>query len=152
MPEPRLEIRRRNLPHWMMEGSTYFVTFRAQQTELNLTERTIVLRHLRNGHEKFYILAAAVVMPDHVHILLRPQAGYDLSRIMKGIKGVSAHLINQARNSTGTVWQIESWDRIMRNENEFLEKLKYMADNPVKAGLVPRIEDYDSWFCAGEWL
>src|SRR5216683_1208881 len=96
------KIRRRNLPHWTLDGSTYFVTFRLKIGTLSLEERQLVIAHLLSGHEKFYQLAAAVVMPDHVHLLLCPLPGFTLSRIMKGIKGVSARKINQRRKSTGT--------------------------------------------------
>jgi putative transposase len=65
---------------------------------------------------------------------------------MKGIKSVSARKVNQLRETSGTIWQDESWDRIMRSEDDFVEKLQYMADNPVKAGLVATIEDYDAWY------
>src|SRR5208337_3669411 len=131
-----LKIRCRNLPHWTCDGSTYFVTFRTHRGTLNVEERRLVIRHLKSGHDKFYQLAAAVVMPDHVHLLLSPLQPYDLSRVMKGIKGVSARMVNQLRETSGTVWQSESWDRIVRNEDEFVEKLQYIADNPVKTGLV----------------
>jgi REP element-mobilizing transposase RayT len=107
--------------------------------------------HLRSGNYKFYRLAAAVVMPDHVHLLLRPLDGVELSRIMKGIKGTSARKINGRRNRVGTVWQDESWDRIVRDATEFDEKLKYMAQNPIKAGLVDEIEAYEGWFCNPEF-
>jgi len=101
---------------------------------------------------KYYLLAAVVVMPDHVHLLLRPLPGIELSRIMKGIKGVSARLINQARQTAGQVWQDESWDRIVRDYAEFEEKLTYMADNPIKAGLVRALEEWDAWYCAGDLI
>jgi REP element-mobilizing transposase RayT len=90
-------------------------------------------------------------MPDHVHLLIKPRPPYDLSRVMKGIKGVTARKINVQRQSTGTIWQVESWDRIMRDVNEFNEKLQYMADNPVKAALVREIEDYAYWCCDAEF-
>jgi putative transposase len=147
MSEPTPKRRRRNLPHWTLDGSTYYVTFRTLSGTLSDEERRLVLEHVRSGDDKFYQLAAAVVMPDHVHLLLHPMPAYDLSRIMKGIKGVSAHKINQLRGTTGTIWQDESWDRIVRDAVEFDEKLQYMADNPVKAGLVTSIEQYDAWFC-----
>ncbi|MEZ6126994.1 MAG: transposase [Planctomycetaceae bacterium] len=145
-PEPVLERRRRNLPHWTMEGSCYFVTFRLATGTLTEQERMIVLDHIKAGDKQFYLLAAAVIMPDHVHLLLRPQTGYSLSRVMKGIKGVSARLINQHRNRTGTIWQDESWDRIVRDQAEFEEKLNYMADNPVKAELVKHIDHYPAFY------
>ncbi len=142
MDESHLQIRRRNLSHWELAGSVYFVTFRTAQGELLPSERGIVMAHVLEGMGRFYELPAAVIMPDHVHILVRPLAPYDLPRVMKGIKGVSARKINEARSRTGQVWQDESWDRLMRDGEEFEEKLQYMADNPVKAGLARRLEDY----------
>ena len=91
-------------------------------------------------------------MPDHVHLLLRPEAGFDMSRIMKGTKGVSARKINQHRRKQGTIWQDESWDRIVRDADEFAEMLQYMADNPLKRALVTAIDDYDGWICNLDWL
>ena len=84
----------------------------------------------------------AIVMPDHYHLLIRPKPAYDLSRVMKGIKGVSAKLINQSRGTNGSIWQDESHDRIMRDEEEALEKARYILENPVRAGLVQRASDY----------
>ncbi len=85
-------------------------------------------------------------MPDHVHLLLKPLATFDLVRVMMGIKGASARLLNKHRKTTGRVWQQESWDRIIRDVAEFDEKLQYMYDNPVKAGLVVDGSTYEGWF------
>lgn len=145
-----LEFRKRNLPHWSSEGCTYFITFRLATHPLSADERQLVAAHIQAGNERFYRLAAAVVMPDHVHLLLRPLPGYDLSRIMKGIKGVSARLVNRSRQTTGQIWQNESWDRIVRDSAEFDEKLRSMADNPIKAGLAKSLDDYVGWCCNGE--
>lgn len=134
--------RQRHLPHWTMKGATYFVTFRVSQGELNLDERMAVLNHICEGNEKFYNLAAAVVMPDHVHVLLEPLQEFELSRIMKGIKGVTAKLVNHLRNGTGIVWQPESFDRIVRDQNELDEKVQYVVNNPVKRELVADPWDY----------
>ena len=145
MNDPPLHITRRNLPHWTLEGSTYFITFRLSSGSLSAEERVIVRDHLQAGHGKFYHLAAAVVMTDHVHLLLRPIGEYTLSRVMKGIKGVSARLVNQRRGTLGQVWQDESWDRIVRDDAEFEQKRLYMANNPIKAGLIKADEPYDGW-------
>jgi len=149
--EPPVKIRRRNLPHWTLNGSTYFVTFRMMRGNLSEEERRLVLGHLVSGNSKFYQLAAAVVMPDHVHLLLRPLPEYELPRIMKGLKGACARKINRRRNTSGSIWQDESWDRLVRDAAEFDEKLQYMADNPVKAELVKEIEEYDGWFCSPDF-
>ena len=142
-----LQITKRHLPHWTVEGATYFVTFRFRQGVMDKSERLIVLQHIKNGDDRFYDLAAAVVMPDHVHVVFRPGQGYALSRIMKGMKGVSARLINESRNRRGTVWQNESYDHIIRSQNELIQKISYMLNNPVKEGLTDDPWTYDGWFC-----
>lgn len=141
-----LEITERRLPHWHLEGSVYFITFRLAQGDLTSTERAIVLQHIRSGHERFYVLYSAVVMPDHVHVIIKPNSGVDLSRIMKGMKGVSARLLNEARGTKGTIWQDESYDRIIRDDKEFIEKLEYLLMNPVKANLANDGREYDGWY------
>jgi putative transposase len=146
MQPPRFLATRRHLPHWTLPGSTYYVTFHLADGKLTAAERRIVLDHVTSGHGRFYALAAASVMPDHVHVILKPQSGVSPSRIMKGIKGVSARLLNLQRKTTGRVWQEESWDRIIRAAAEYDEKLQYMYDNPVKAGLIADGDAYDGWF------
>ena len=148
--QPTLQVTRRRLPHWALEGSTYFVTFRLVAGALTREERRLVLDHVAAGHTRFYSLLAVVVMPDHVHLILRPIETDTLSRIMRGIKGVSANLLNRARGTRGTVWQDESYDRIVRDADELTEKWNYMLDNPAKAGLCAPGEQYDGWLsCIG---
>lgn len=141
-----LHIHHRNLPHWELAGSTYFITFRLREGTLSPVERAIVFRHILSGSAKFYALHAAVVMPDHVHLILEPTPGVGLSRIMKGIKGVSAKLVNQARGVSGTLWQDESFDRILRDKDEYVEKWNYIHNNPVKSLLVEKAELYPYLF------
>jgi REP element-mobilizing transposase RayT len=139
--------RRRHLPHWTVDDATYFITFRLVHGELDAPARKIVLDHISAGDGKFYDLSGAVIMPDHGHALLRPLGKYELSQVTKGIKGVSARLLNQHWGRSGTVWQNESFDRIIRDQAEFAEKLQYMLDNPVKRGLVDDGWNWDGWYC-----
>lgn len=104
------------------------------------------MNHLKSGDNKFYHLLAAIVMPDHVHLILITKNDNTLSQIMKGIKGKSAREINKVRNAKGSIWQDESFDRIIRDENELLEKLNYMLNNPVKAGLADDAWQYHGWY------
>ena len=140
-----VNITKRHLPHWTIKEAAYFVTFRTRTTQLTAPERQIVLQHLKDGNGKFYILFAAVVMPDHVHVVLTPIKGYSLSRIMKGIKGVSAKKLNSLRRTVGPLWQNESFDRIIRDEHELQEKLRYMLNNPLKKGLTDDPWSYHGW-------
>jgi REP element-mobilizing transposase RayT len=147
MQDDLIHITRRHLPHWTIEGATYFVTFRTRSGKLSVDEQKITLEQLRQGHGKYYDLIAAVVMPDHVHVLLTPNDGHVLSRIMKGIKGVSARQVNRLRRSAGQVWQHESYDRIVRDERELHEKINYMLNNSVKQGLTDDPWEYHGWYC-----
>ena len=65
---------------------------------------------------------------------------------MHGIKGASAYKINQLRKTKGSVWQKESFDRIVRDGNEFDEKLNYMYNNPIKKELTENPENYVGWY------
>jgi putative transposase len=152
MSEPSLKITHRRLPHWTLPGSTYYVTFHLRVGELTVVERKIVMDHLKLGDGRFYNLAAATIMPEHVHLIFKPLGEFELSRIMKGMKGVSARLLNQHRNTEGKVWQDESWDRVLRDVAEFDEKLQYMYNNPIKAGLVADGDAYDSWYINPDFL
>ncbi len=152
MADAKLIIHRRKMPHWVLEGSVYFVTYRLKAKHLNSSERKLILSLLIAGHSKHYNLSAAVVMPDHVHLILQPLPGDTLSKVMQGIKGVSARRLNQLRGESGTVWQAESWDRILRDEAEYEEKLNYMLNNPVKAELIDDGWNWDGWYFNPDFL
>ncbi len=144
--EDGLQITRRNLPHWTLKGSIYFITFRTAQGELTIEEQKLVLENILKSNEKFYKLIAVVVMLDHIHLLLTPVKEYDLSRIMKGIKGTTARQINLKRGSSGSIWREESFDRIIRDQKELDEKLNYMLYNPVKKHLTEDPWQYHGWY------
>ncbi|MBM4168937.1 MAG: hypothetical protein FJ215_07240 [Ignavibacteria bacterium] len=69
---------------------------------------------------------------------------------MKGLKGASARKVNILRRRTGYFWQHESYDRIVRDQEEFEEKLRYMSNNPRKAGLTDDPWNYHGWYCGEE--
>jgi biotin-(acetyl-CoA carboxylase) ligase/biotin operon repressor/REP element-mobilizing transposase RayT len=150
---------RRNLPHWQEPGSIYFVTFRVCKGGL-LTEemRDAVLQACCFWHGQRYHLYAVTIMPDHVHLLLWPQpidhsspaavaekGFHALSDIMHGLKSFTAHEIQRHCGWRGAVWMDESFDRIVRDDDEFSEKWNYIAQNAVKKGLVSDIQEY-RWF------
>jgi len=144
--KPVFQIAHRRLPHWILEDAAYYITFRVKHDNISYSERVAVLNHILNGDQKYYRLSAAVIMPDHVHLIITPFTQFPLSRIMKGIKGVSARKINQLRRKTGSIWQDESFDRIIRDYNEFLEKLNYIYNNPIKAELCSVPEEYSALY------
>ncbi|YCM42340.1 transposase [Verrucomicrobiaceae bacterium 227] len=82
-----------------------------------------------------YELDGFVVMPNHVHLLITPKEGFKLSKIMQSMKSFSAKGINVNEERSGKLWQVESFDRIVRNDREFERYVRYIEENPVKANL-----------------
>ena len=89
-----------------------------------------------------YRLHAWVVMPNHVHVLITILPGYQLSRIVGSWKSFTAHEIKKIVSIEGSVWQIEYWDRFIRNERHYQNAISYVHTNPVKAGLCVCAEDW----------
>jgi REP element-mobilizing transposase RayT len=135
------KITRRHLPHLDAAEATYFVTFRARRV-LPPEARDAVLAEIRALGADAIHLDAAVVMPDHVHIIFRLSADVALSRVLKLLKGRSARRINQLMGRDGSLWIDESFDHVIRSEAEFEEKLEYVRQNPVKKGLVKSPANY----------
>jgi len=154
-PVHEFTVKRRNLPHWQNPGAVYFITWRCRpEKKLSHQEQSLVLETINYWHRRRWTVFIALVMPDHVHVLAQPlptpQGGYfDLGLLVKSVKGFSAKKINLQRGSQGPVWQPERYDRIIRDEQEFLEKWQYIRNNPVKAGLAPTPEEY-SWLFEGD--
>ena len=87
-------------------------------------------------HERyFYELAAWVVMPNHVHLLILPKVPVPV--ILRWLKGSTARKANLLLGRTGKrFWQDESYDHWVRNSREFERIIRYIEENPVTAGLV----------------
>jgi REP element-mobilizing transposase RayT len=160
-PLEGFRISRRKLPHWQEVGRLYFVTFRTAGFELPAVARDTVFQVCLGLHGTMIDLHGIVVMPDHVHLVLQSlpvkqdsgnqlqPAVYDLGRIAHAIKSFSAHEINRKLGRKGKLWQPERFDRIVRDEREYREKLQYMLNNPVKKGIVADPYAY-SWLAFPE--
>jgi REP element-mobilizing transposase RayT len=153
---------RRRLPHLQKADAGLFVTFcTAGPLVLSPAARDLVLQHcLREDASNVarapspascpkprIKLLAAVIMPDHVHLLLSSlRDGEDwpfpLVDILQCLKSATAHRINKVLHHAGPVWEEESFDHVLRSDESLEEKCEYIRQNPVKAGLVRRPEDY----------
>lgn len=90
------------------------------------------------GH---YLLNAFVIMPNHVHMLASPAVA--LPKLTKSLKGITAKRANMMLGLTGKpFWQAESYDHLVRDDWEFGRIRQYIDNNPVRAGLVVKAEDY----------
>ncbi len=115
--------------------------------------------HHRDGD--VYRLDAYCIMSNHVHTVFMPFLSAEelrevmlpeglrfisenppLDKIMQSLKGWTAWSCNQVLGRKGTFWEDESYDHVVRDDTEFNRIVKYVLDNPVKAGLV---EDWQEW-------
>ena len=144
----------RRLPHFERPWGKYAVTFTTlDRRPLTPTERDIVIESFLYAHHHHqYELYAACVMPDHVHLLFEPQIKendaqgnavfWSLTEILHGIKSTTAHRINKAAGREGSVWEKESFDRLIRTETDLEEKFHYICRNPWDSGVAGQNEDY----------
>jgi REP element-mobilizing transposase RayT len=146
---------RRTLPHITNHNRPVFVTFGTfKRWELPAQARQLVLDCCLHERAATVDLHAAVVMSTHAHLLftpLRNAEGWPVSlpQVMRLIKGRSAHFINRLLDRHGPVWQEESFDHVLRSNESLSEKVNYICQNPVRAGLVGHEGDYP-WLWRGE--
>jgi REP element-mobilizing transposase RayT len=90
------------------------------------------LQHFESAR---YHLRAWCVMPNHVHVVVQPSGGHDLSGILHSWKSFTAKEANRLLERTGEFWQKESYDRIVRDADDLENTVRYVRENPLKAGL-----------------
>ncbi len=88
-----------------------------------------------------YRLLAWVVMPNHVHVLGEIWS-VPLGEILKGLKGYTAKAANKTLNRSGTLWEEDYFDRYVRDDEHYRRVVRYIENNPVKAGLVRGPEEW----------
>jgi REP-associated tyrosine transposase len=88
---------------------------------------------------------AYVVMPDHLHWLVQLRPGRNLSHVVQLAKGRSAFGINRALGTRDCVWQQSFHDRALRREENLEDAARYVVCNPLRAGLVRRLNEYALW-------
>jgi putative DNA methylase len=89
-----------------------------------------------------YRLGAWCIMPNHVHMVVQPLPGYQLSDILHSWKSFTATKITRLLNSRGPLWERESFDYLIRRPAHIAYFTAYIENTPVLAG-----------FCAspGDW-
>jgi putative transposase len=96
---------------------------------------------LRAASEEQIEISAHCFMPDHVHLLVSAKSPASNAR----------RFINRARQFSGyafaekykvRLWQRYGYDHVLREDDAVFSMVRYIVENPVRAGLVARIEDY----------
>ena len=128
-----------------------------------------VAESLRRSDAESYRLDAYSVMSNHVHTVFKPfvseanlreikdDNGHPLfmseypglSKIMHSVKGRSARECNLILARFGDFWEHESFDHVIR-PGKFNATIKYVLNNPVKAGLVKHWQEWPWNYCRKE--
>lgn len=125
---------RRRLPHWRQAGAVYFVTWRIARgtPPLSAEERSLVVNALAFFDTVRYDIYGYAVMDDHVHVIVEPFSENPLEKITASWKSFTANQMQRRFGRTGWVWLEESFDRVIRHEQEYMQKLEYVLKNPMK--------------------
>lgn len=109
--------------------------------------------HYRDG--KVFDLHAFCIMPNHVHIVFSRSDWHSdlpLGRIMQSLKRHTARQANLTLGREGSFWQDESYDHVIRDNEEYKRIIHYVLENPVKAGLVPKWDEWQWTYCKPDIL
>lgn len=85
-------------------------------------------------------IAAYVVMPEHVHLLIGEPERSELAVVMQMLKQITSRKLRPAH--VARFWQLRYYDFPVWSERKVVEKLRYIHRNPVKRGLAARPEDW----------
>ena len=86
---------------------------------------------------------AWAVMPNHVHTLFVPRPPWDLEKLLHSWKSFTSHELNKRLGREGSRWQVDYFDRIIRDSKHFGNVVRYIRRNPTKARL--REGEYLLW-------
>ncbi|PKO62234.1 MAG: transposase [Betaproteobacteria bacterium HGW-Betaproteobacteria-18] len=135
-------------------GQVYFVTTvtvgRAPIFD-DFKSARCVIREMQQAHTSGRVNSLAwVLMPDHLHWLFQLGDVDVLAQVMQSFKGRSARALNAMNLGKRSVWQNGYHDHALRKEEDVRGVARYLAANPLRAGLVAQIGDYSHWDAA--WL
>ena len=95
----------------------------------------IVAETLRHFEGERVVMISFIVMPNHVHALFVQNPEFPLEKLVRSWKGFTARQINKLLERSGNFWQRDYFDRLVRDEQHFVNCLRYIRRNPEKAQL-----------------
>lgn len=142
----RLEKQRRIFKKYedVLDGAEVGPTWLDQIAIAEIVETSL---KFRNGSH--YDLISYCIMPNHVHVVLAMNGEHGdqnesaLSKVLRNLKSYTAQIANRELGRTGAFWQAESYDHVVRDSDELLRIVKYVLQNPVKACLVNKWQEWN---------
>ena len=153
MPWGLYRFHQSRLPHFIT-----FTCYRRQSFLNTPTVRDAFLRVLERTRLRYeFLVYGFVVMPNHVHLLISEPKQGTIATVIQALKIASSrcaktHICQQKADmghkavghetQATAFWQRRYYDRNVRDNEEFIQELKYIHRNPVKRGLVEKPEDW----------
>jgi len=136
----------------LLDGAEYHVTARVNRSEMLLMPeetKMLMLSVIARAKKRYsFQIRNFCIMNNHIHLLIKPAKNESLSRIMQWILSVFAMIWNRRHKLWGHVWGERFYSRIILGIVDFLRVFIYIDDNPVKAQLVKRSQE---WQFGGLW-
>ncbi|MCF7687946.1 MAG: transposase [Cephaloticoccus sp.] len=136
---------------WSVPGATYFLTICTQARQTGLDSIALapsILQHAR-ALSVGWNLRTAVVMPDHVHLVVELRADETLSSSVRKFKGLLSVIIRRH----GIKWQRAYFDHRMRTKEDLLPVFLYVFLNPYRAMLIDTSQRWPAYYCsAADWI
>lgn len=109
----------------------------------NKKDMGVYLNWLKESSIKYQVdVHAWVLMSNHIHLLCTPWKENAVSRMMQSMGRLYVRYFNHNYERTGTLWEGRYKSCLVQNERYLLEVYRYIEQNPVRAGLVEKPEDY----------
>jgi REP element-mobilizing transposase RayT len=108
----------------------------------------MVQNSVKHFHGERYYLHAWCVMGNHLHVVYTAMGEHTPKDIHHSWKSYTAHQANKILKRTGTFWESEGFDHLIRSVEDLEWFIEYTENNPVAAGLCQRKEDWP-WSSAG---
>ena len=105
----------------------------------------VVETTLKHGDGDRYQLLAWSIMPNHLHLVLKPASGQALKDVLSSIKRYTATHANRLLGREGPFWQSESYDHLIRNGEDLRNQSRYAYENPERAGCGERARAFVNW-------
>ena len=138
------------LPHWRADDVTYYVTFRHSRP-LDDEERDTLLKSILNSESRTLLFQIACVLPERTEMIFRvndlaENRQAEFAKIIEGAKRKAGKQIVKATGERFPPFWEESYDRIIRDEIEYEERMMAILESPVSSELAETAEEYGQIF------
>jgi putative transposase len=142
-------LRRGRLSH---SSADYFLTLCAEARHVGLTTKSVAEVILNESRamaaDGTWALHTAVIMPDHIHLLVVLGERLPLGKAVQRLKAKTSAGLRFA----GLAWERSFFDRRLRPNDDRLAVFRYIHLNPYRAGLIAASEQWPHYYCrAEEW-